>query len=294
MTRKSQPHEPAPANLSPEAMKAGVKKLERRLGELQKFDLESLNPDDPEIGKLENKIELTMVEVFGKGTIEYNQFWISGLYGGGMIMSSDYLGRDIGGEVRAYQEGFGEAIAQLESARDYLNEKLDDLGPVRTGQSKTVEAPVVSGRKVFVVHGHDDEAKLAVARFLEKIDLEPVILHEQTDKGRTVIEKFSDHAGEVGYAVILLTPDDIGGPATEEDIANLKSRARQNVILELGFFVGALGRKNVCALKRGDIEIPSDFEGVIYKPFDKAGAWKLDLAKELQEAGFGVDMNKVV
>ena len=144
-------------------------------------------------------------------------------------------------------------------------------------------------QKVFVVHGHDDEAKIAVSDFLKQIGLEPIILHEQTDQGRTIIEKFSDYAGEVSYAVVILTPDDIGGAASEGNIKKLKQRARQNVILELGFFISALGRGHVCALKRGDIEIPSDYAGVIYKTFDEAGAWKIELAKELLAAGLDID-----
>ena len=126
MARKSQPPEPKSADLSPEAMTAGVKKLERRLGELEAFDLESLNPDDPEIGKLENRIELTMVEVFGKGTIDYVQFRFFGLYSSSEIDLSGFgfEVRDIPRGIEAYQEGFTTAKAQLERARDYLKEKL--------------------------------------------------------------------------------------------------------------------------------------------------------------------------
>lgn len=163
----------------------------------------------------------------------------------------------------------------------------------QAAQAENADPAVPSGRKVFVVHGHDEEAKLAVARFLEKIDLEPIILHEQTDEGRTVIEKFSDQAGEVSYAVVLLTPDDIGGPASETDNSKLRHRARQNVIMELGFFLAKLGRANVCALVRGDIEIPSDYSGVIYKTYDNSGAWQLALAKEIIAAGIDIDMSLI-
>ena len=145
-------------------------------------------------------------------------------------------------------------------------------------------------RKVFVVHGHDGEAKQAVARFLEKLDLLPIILHEQENRGRTIIEKFEANS-DVAFAVVLLTPDDVGQSALTKAVP--KPRARQNVILELGFFFGKLGRANVCALYKGDVELPSDVDGVIYVPYDDHDGWKTKLAKELKAAGISVDLNKV-
>ena len=118
-----------------------------------------------------------------------------------------------------------------------------------------------SSRKVFVVHGHDNEIKQTVARFLEKLGLEAVILHEKCNKGLTIIEKFEQNA-DVAYAVVLMTPDDVG--AAKADAKDLNARARQNVVLELGYFMGKLGRKNVAAILRGDIERPSDYDGVVY------------------------------
>ena len=144
-------------------------------------------------------------------------------------------------------------------------------------------------RRVFVVHGHDEEAKQTVARYLEKLDLEAIILHEQPNKGRTIIEKFEDYA-DVGFAVVLLTPDDVGSAKEETD--NQTPRARQNVIFELGFFVGKLGRQRVCALHKGDVEIPTDFYGVVWVALD-SGQWRLDLGRELQAAGLDVDLNKL-
>lgn len=138
-----------------------------------------------------------------------------------------------------------------------------------------------SSRRVFVVHGHDGEAKEATARLLEKIELEPIILHEQPNQGRTIIEKFEAHSG-VGFAIVLLTPDDVGSSKTSPD--ELKPRARQNVILELGFFTGKLGRSRVCALYKPDVEIPSDFQGVLFIPLDPNGAWRLKLIQELIDA----------
>lgn len=146
-----------------------------------------------------------------------------------------------------------------------------------------------AARKAFVVHGHDEYAREAVARFLEKIGFEAIILHEQANQGRTIIEKIEAH-GEVGFAVVLLTPDDVGGTKDSE----LHPRSRQNVILELGYFIGRLGRSRVCALKRGNVEIPSDFGGVVYETFDDTGGWKRALGQELQAAGFNIDWNNVM
>ncbi len=146
-----------------------------------------------------------------------------------------------------------------------------------------------TSNKVFIVHGHDGEARETVARFLEKMGFQAIILHEQANQGRTVIEKVEAN-GDVGFAVVLLTPDDVGcakGGETEP-------RARQNVLLELGYFIGRLGRAKVCALKRGELEIPSDFAGVVWEKMDDGSGWKLALARELKAAGHNVDLNAVL
>jgi predicted nucleotide-binding protein len=140
---------------------------------------------------------------------------------------------------------------------------------------------------VFVVHGHDDAAKEGVARFLEKIGLDPIILHEQPSSGRTVIEKFEMFSNDVAFAVVLLTPDDVGSKAGGPS----QSRARQNVIMELGYFMGRLGRTRVCALHKGNVELPSDYQGILYLPMDEAGAWKAKLAQELIHSKITIDLN---
>jgi len=144
--------------------------------------------------------------------------------------------------------------------------------------------------RVFVVHGHDDAARETVARVLEKLELEPVILHEQVNRGRTIIEKFEDFA-DVDFAVVLLTPDDMG--RKKDGKTDLKPRARQNVILELGFFLGKLGRQRVCPIVKGDVETPSDYDGVVYTDLDDAGGWKMKLVQELKDAGFVIDTNRM-
>jgi predicted nucleotide-binding protein len=144
--------------------------------------------------------------------------------------------------------------------------------------------------KVFVVHGHDGAPKAEVARFIEKLGLEAIILHERPNKGRPLITKFREEAAGVGFAVVLMTPDDLG---KAEKAVDLNLRARQNVVFELGFFIGKLGPENVAALVKGDIELPSDFDGVVYISLDKED-WQAKLGGELQAAGYEIDWNKVM
>jgi predicted nucleotide-binding protein len=154
-------------------------------------------------------------------------------------------------------------------------------------QANVSEFPV--SNNVFIVHGHDGLAKLELARTLERLKLNAIVLHEQANEGKTIIEKFERDASRVSFAVALLTPDDVGHPQGKPDEA--KGRARQNVVLELGFFSGVLGRSNVCVLYKGAVEIPSDYLGVVYIEMDDAGAWRFALAKELKQAGLPVDLN---
>ena len=115
-------------------------------------------------------------------------------------------------------------------------------------------------------------------------------MNEQANLGRTIIEKVEANAG-VGFAVILLTPDDLG---RAKEVDNLEPRTRQNVLLELGYFIAKLGRERVCALKRGIVEIPSDFAGIVWEEFDGAGAWKQKLGRELNAVGYQIDWNLVM
>ena len=145
------------------------------------------------------------------------------------------------------------------------------------------------GHKIFLVHGHDELALQQTARFLEKLHQEVVVLREQPNQGRTIVEKFEEYA-DVGFAIVLLTADDRGG-SKASDLTTLHYRARQNVVFELGYFNGRLGRSRVCALYQPGVEIPSDYAGVLYVELDDRGAWRLQLAKELRAAGLSVDMN---
>jgi predicted nucleotide-binding protein len=146
--------------------------------------------------------------------------------------------------------------------------------------------PNVCMNSIFIVHGRDDNTKNEVAQFLKDLGLNPVILHEQPNKGRTIIEKFEDHSSAAKYAVILLTPDDVGGLKSEPNKMYL--RARQNVVFEMGHFIGSLGRDKVCALLGPEVEKPSDIEGILYIQLDQKDGWKPHLLRELKAAGLNV------
>lgn len=175
----------------------------------------------------------------------------------------------------------------IEEIEEYWEEETQ-TPTLSSGRERERIAVKTDMKEVFVIHGRDNEAKEAVARFLEKLNLDPVILHEQANEGRAIIEKFEEHA-QAAFAVVLLTPDDAGALENEKD--KLRPRARQNVIFEFGYFIGRLGRKRVCALTRGDLEMPSDYDGVLYVPLDADGAWRMRLVKELRAAGLNVDAN---
>lgn len=178
-------------------------------------------------------------------------------------------------------------IAKAERPEDpTLAKGTDAVAPSTAGQG-AMFAP--DSNKVFVVHGHDNEAKEGAARFLQRLGLQPIVLHEQPNSGRTIIEKFETYSGDIAFAVILLTPDDFGGVATTPDVR--KPRARQNVVMELGYFMGKLGRARVCALHRGDVELPSDYQGVLFIELDTAGAWKTKLAQEFVQAKLPIELS---
>jgi predicted nucleotide-binding protein len=277
--------------LTADEMRRGIERLRSRITELEAFDPNTVRDrSDPRIDSLESGIDETLSRVFGQGSSDYKRYL--------QAATIDTGPHIIGGTalhlvLEGLERGKGRAIALLQRAIQGLEEAMGDLAnissPTLGVNSDHAIGAQRSSRKIFIVHGHDEGAREAVARFVEKIGFEPVILHEQASRGRTVIEKVEAHS-DVGFAVVLLTPDDVGGPNIDE----LKPRARQNVLLELGYFVGRLGRNNVCAIKRGDVDLPSDFGGVVWTAYDDGGGWRTELGKELQAAGFDVDWNKVM
>lgn len=206
---------------------------------------------------------------------------------GGMLM------RDVNPFLLLFDGPYG--LNMIPIACDMIDEAIgvirsDGLPSVKESDSSASKNNRLepSNTKVFLVHGQDNEAKQTVARFIEKLGLEVIILHERANSGMTIIEKFEKNS-YVAFAVVLMTPDDVGSISTDKE--SMRFRARQNVIFELGYFMGKLGRENVCALLKGDIERPSDYDGIIYIAIDPNGGWKILLAKEMKESGITVDLN---
>lgn len=176
-----------------------------------------------------------------------------------------------------------ETLKKLVAKTELLKSSIPTL-------SHATSKPTFAMNEVFIVHGHDEAAKIKTARFIEKLGFKPIILHEQASASKTVIEKIETYS-DVGFGIVLYTPCDIG--AKNEDNPKLKTRARQNVVFEHGFLIGKIGRGNVCALVKGEIETPNDISGVVYIKMDDEDAWHLKLAKELRNAGYDVNMNKL-
>lgn len=161
-------------------------------------------------------------------------------------------------------------------------------------REKEIEKSIKKTNKIFVVHGHDEKLKHEVEIFLQEIGLEPIILHRQPDKGQTIIEKIESNS-DVGYAIILLTPDDIGYSSIEESKEESEReknfRARQNVIFEFGYFIGKLGRSRVCCLYKENVELPTDVSGIIYKEVKTTvDEIAFSIIKDLKAIGYSVNL----
>jgi Predicted nucleotide-binding protein containing TIR-like domain len=206
-----------------EEKRQDITRLLRRIDELESFDPTQVCKrfSDPNVTSLETSIASTLASVFGERTVEYHRYAsAASLDHGGINMTPDWIearGGSCRNEVAEAQqyitEGKDSALALLRQAVQSLEEEVEFAPPIAVAPNKGVPTPARSAdvpNKVFVVHGHDDSAKEALARFLEKLDLEAIILNEQPDLGRTIIEKFETYANQVGFAVVLLTPDDLG------------------------------------------------------------------------------------
>lgn len=257
-----------------------LKKVLNRIPELKKQP-----HDSSEFRKWCRDTEVAITNTFGRGadhvedfkTIDYSLPIITS-----STSESDFQ--------KFYVMGLESAESVLESMLDEIKEYWEEDETLSKISNSKVKTQSKNSNKVFVIHGHDEAARETIARFLEKLGLEPVILHEQPNRGRTIIEKFEDYA-DVKFAIVLLTPDDVGALQVQQD--GLKPRARQNVVFEFGYFIGKLGRDRVCALASGDIEKPSDSDGILYIPLDDNNGWIMQLLRELKAANFNVDANQV-
>lgn len=292
------PREP---ELTPQQLRLRIEQLERCIAGIEAFDPETVNrrSGEPQVVALRASIEDSLSAAFGHGTPSYNRYSgvavldrgphfvrTGGSWGRGPQI--DYEAQDRADARRYLAEGKARSVALLQQSVRTLQDRLQESEQLNIADVPNSQA--FSSRRIFIVHGHDVEARETVARFLALIGFEPIILHEQANQGRTVIEKIEAH-GDVGFAIVLLTPDDLGKARDDEQ---LRTRARQNVLLELGYFIGRLGRPRVCALMRGNVEVPSDFLGVVWQPIDAAGGWKQALGQELAASGYEVDFNRIM
>jgi predicted nucleotide-binding protein len=203
---------------------------------------------------------------------EYD-FW------GVVAISMDEL--SVGEKIDDLYEHIDKKIHRIDSIIERL-ELIPLSFDLKSITNASQQSPTQSSmKKVFVVHGRDEVAKTSLEVLLHEIGLEPVVLHRQADEGMTIIEKFEKHS-DVGYAFILLTPDEITYLTSEESLPDeyrhKEHRARPNVIFEFGYFVGKLGRSRVCCLYTGNVTLPSDVSGMIYKRYEKS----------IEEVAYGV------
>ena len=261
---------------------SGIKKIHRRIKEVEGLNPSKVRWDDDSVRRVASDISVTLSDVFGKDSQEHKANRLLLFPPGRLNMMKNDAERQ-----ETFPGRIAHTLKRLEELIESLEEKREDLKAEQQGAPPLARSTLDS-RRVFVVHGRDEAAKEKVRTFLTQLELEPVILDEQPSQGQTVIEKFEGNA-DVDFAVVLFTPDDTGGLADPSN--EPRPRARQNVIFELGFFVGTLGREKVCVLHKGGVEIMSDYHGIVYVDMDDAGAWQLQIAKEIRSVGLNVDMN---
>jgi predicted nucleotide-binding protein len=185
-----------------------------------------------------------------------------------------------------HNNGHDDNVRELNSTFiGYLAQTLEDI--VDANPEKSSEKPkLVDGGMVFIIHGQDALLKTEVQLLMNRAGVQSVVLHEMPDRGRTIIENLVGETERAGYAIALLTPDDLtdGG----------QGRARQNVILEIGYFLGKLGKERLRMIVKEGVEVPSDLQGILYEKHDANGAWKMRLLKEMRAVGMFVDLQSVI
>ena len=233
-----------------------------------------ITSSDAEFKAWDTSIKRLLFKQFGEDSLEMKTFleisFFSPLW---LINASD---------AERHRNAINTCHKGLQQAKAILETYLDDFADERPATNKT--QPDCS--KIFIVHGHDGELKESVARIIEKQDIHAIILSEQANQGKTIIEKFENYS-DVGGAICLFTADDIGRGKHESDE---HCRARQNVVFETGFFMGSLGRNRVVILADDGIEMPSDLSGVVYT---STRNWEVSVLRELQKMGYTIDLNKL-
>lgn len=229
-----------------------------------------------------NKTEVVVRSVFGEGSPIHRKL--------DEVRYSPSIWTE-GTDFAPYRRaGVLEAVTVLEAGKFELEIASDAGESESPANARIQEAP---STRIFIVHGQDDARKFELASLLQSITGEqPVILHQQANGGKVLIEKLEEHGGGAGFAVVLLTGDDVGR-AKQLDPSDDHARARQNVVFEMGFFFGLIGRERVAVLYEPSVELPSDINGLVYTELDAAGGWKPKLASELDRAGIPVNWAKL-
>ena len=235
-----------------------------------------------EFKKWQRDTKIAIINIFGETSFHVKEFerinYIP-LIIAGNTTDSDFQ--------QAQLRGLKTATGLIESMISEVDEYWDTGDKETTSPDGLASSNRPTTTRVFLIHGRDHGTRDTVTRFLASLGLEPIVLAEQPDDGRTIIEKFEQYT-QGDFAVALFTPDDVGGLGED----SLQSRARQNVVFEFGYCIGKFGRDRLRAVVKGNIEIPSDYSGVLYIPMDDSDGWKMNLIRELKSAGFDIDANR--
>lgn len=212
-------------------------------------------------------------------------------YDGNGYIGTFMMDPSLGQQINDSKDRLQNKIRKLESIMERL-ELITISSSIVDEVTTTKSTSAVKTKKVFIVHGRDEISKTNLEVFLREIGMEPIVLHRQADVGQTVIEKFEANS-DVGFAFILLTPDEIAYLSPEDSLPDderqKELRARPNVMFEFGYFVGKLGRSKVCCLYTGDVVIPSDLNGLIYKKYTSSiEEVAYSIMKDLRATGYAV------
>ena len=243
-------------------------KLEKIIAEIDNLVNHAVTANTPAFRAWKNETERFLIKRFGENSYEYENFMDTKFSPTVYVMDTDL--------VKKCREGLTTSKLVFQS---YLSEMDEEAVVPITPRNAD------SFNKVFIVHGHDGELKHAVARLVEKQGLEAIILSEQVNKGKTIIEKFEENS-DVSGAICLFTADDLGRAKAKTDE---QPRARQNVVFEAGYFMGKLGRNRVVIIAESGVELPSDMQGIVYT---NKNNWEVDVLRELKVMGYPIDFNK--
>jgi predicted nucleotide-binding protein len=262
-------------------IESALSRIKRLLVKLDEIESKNLGCDAPENASYESTTRKTILEIYGQYSPEYDELQYFEIWDGDIFLDMSDQYRNKG-----YKNGFVKARTILNQLIDELKEKQE--------YKKADSKEKCNLNECFIVHGRNVEIELQVTRVVEKLGIRQIVLKDKPTTFRTIIEKFEKYSN-VGFAVVILTADDYGCLMTEyKDEKSLFKRARQNVILELGYFIGKIGRDKVFALTDGIIENPSDIDGYEYVKYDTSSDWKMKLLASLKYAGYSVDANKLI